>query len=109
MSKYHITICPACGKGKIKSVRWKDGSSCEPDKYLDEDLNLTCAGCSRKEFIFDLYFKCDYHDAFRKPNPMDFMVSLQRIFRSSYIPGDILKKMMIKISNIAIQINIYII
>ena len=95
MSKYHITLCPACGKGKLKSVRWSDGS-CSSDKYLDQDLYLTCAGCNSKELIFNLYFKCDYHDDFRKINMDSFTISLQFLSRSSFIPTDILSKMLIK-------------
>ena len=95
MSKYHITVCPACGKGKLKNVRWNDGLSCGSgsDKYLDQDLYLTCASCNSKELIFNLYFKCDYHDDFRKINFFSFAESLSR---SSFIPRDILRKMMNK-------------
>ena len=96
MSKYHITLCPACGKGKLKSVRWNDGLSCDSDKYLDQDLYLTCAGCNSKELIFNLYFKCDYHDDFRKINMNSFTISLQSLSRSSFIPTDILSKMLYK-------------
>ena len=96
MSKYHITVCPACGKGKLKSVRWNDGLSCDSDKYLDQDLYLTCAGCNSKELIFNLYFKCDYHDDFRKINMDSFTISLQSLSRSSFIRGDILSKMLYK-------------
>ena len=96
MSKYHITLCPACGKGKLKSVRWNNGLSCDPDKYLDQDLYLTCAGCNSKELIFNLYFKCDYHDDFRKTNLDSFNISLQFISRSTFIPTDILCKMLYK-------------
>ena len=96
MSKYHITVCPACGKGKLKSVRWNNGLSCDPDKYLDQDLYLTCAGCNSKELIFNLYFKCDYHDDFRKINMNSFTISLQFLSRSSFIPTDILSKMLYK-------------
>lgn len=92
MSKYHITVCPACGKGKLKSVRWSDGS-CSSDKYLDQDLYLTCAGCNLKKLIFNVYFKCDYHDDFRKINFFSFAESLSR---SSFIPRDILRKMLNK-------------
>lgn len=92
MSKYHITVCPACGKGKLKSVRWNDGS-CGSDKYLDQDLYLTCAGCNSKELIFNLYFKCDYHDNFQKINFFSFVESLRR---NSFIPRDILRKMLKK-------------
>ena len=95
MSKYHITMCPACGKGKLKSVRWSNGSSCEPDKYLDQDLFLTCAGCDNKELIFNLYFKCENHDEFRKiTNGFIFYVSLSK---GSSIPEDILTKMIQKL------------
>ena len=96
MSKYHITVCPACGKGKLKSVHWNDGLSCDSDKYLDQDLYLTCAGCNSKELIFNLYFKCDYHDDFRKINMGSFTISLQSLSRSSFIPTDILSKMLYK-------------
>lgn len=96
MSKYHITVCPACGKGKLKSVRWNNGLSCDPDKYLDQDLYLTCAGCNSKELIFNLYFKCDYHDDFRKFNMNSFTISLQFLSRNSFIPTDILSKMLYK-------------
>jgi len=96
MSKYHITVCPACGKGKLKFVRWNNGLSCDSDKYLDQDLYLTCAGCNAKELIFDLYFKCDYHDDFRKINMNSFTISLQFLSRSSFIPTDILSKMLYK-------------
>ena len=95
MSKYHITLCPACGKGKLKSVRWSDGS-CSSDKYLDQDLYLTCAGCNSKELIFNLYFKCDYHDDFRKINFIYFPEILQYLASSSSMRGDILSKMLIK-------------
>ena len=95
MSKYHITMCPACGKGKIKSVRWSNGSSCDPDKYLDQDLFLTCAGCDNKELIFNLYFKCENHDEFRKINGFRLIES---ICISSSIPRDIFRKMYQKIN-----------
>ena len=87
-------MCPACGNGKIKSVRWSNGSSCDPDKYLDQDLFLTCAGCDNKELIFNLYFKCEYHDEFRKIDP--FML-IDSISRSSSIPRDIIRRMNHKI------------
>jgi hypothetical protein len=97
MSKYHITVCPACGKGKLKDVRWNDGiCGSGSDKYLDQDLYLTCAGCNSKELIFNLYFKCDYHDDFRKINMDSFTISLQSLSRSSFIPTDILSKMLRK-------------
>ena len=96
MSKYHITICPACGRGKLKSVRWNNGSSCDPDKYLDQDLYLSCVGCDYKELIFNLYFKCDCHDDFRKIDYQGLMSSLSKLVSSSHIPKDILRKMVIK-------------
>jgi hypothetical protein len=97
MSKYHITVCPACGKGKLKDVRWNDGiCGSGSDKYLDQDLYLTCAGCNSKELIFNLYFKCDYHDDFRKFNFFSFVSFAESLSRSSFIPRDILKKMLNK-------------
>ena len=97
MPKYHITICPACGKGKLKSVRWSNGSSCDPDKYLDQDLYLTCAGCNDRELIFNLYFKCDYHDEFRKINRKGLMRSISFLGASSSMTDDILEEMFEKI------------
>ena len=97
MSKYHITICPACGKGKLKSVRWSNGSSCDPDKYLDQDLYITCAGCDKKELVFNLYFKCDYHDGFRKCDCLGLCVSISFLRTSSSIPRDIIKRMIQKV------------
>ena len=96
MSKYHLTICPACGFGKLKSVRWNNGLACDPDKYLDQDLYLSCGGCSYKELIFDLYFKCDSHDDFRQVNMQSLLACLSILGKRSYIPGDILRKMVAK-------------
>ena len=94
MSKYLITICPACGRGKLKSVRWNNGSSCDPDKYLDQDLYLSCAGCDYKELIFNLYFKCDYHDDFRKIDDIQGLIASLSILASRlHIPRDIFRKM----------------
>ncbi len=96
MSKYHITICPACGRGKLKSVRWSNGSSCDADKYLDQDLYLICDGCNDKELIFNLYFKCDYHDEFIKINRYGLRKCLSSLCASSSMTEDILDEMIDK-------------
>ena len=98
MSKYHITKCPACGKGKLKSVRWSNGSSCDPDKYLDQDLYLTCAGCDNKELVFNLYFKCDCHDGFIKCDCFCLSNSICYLGANSSIPRDIIKRMIQKVN-----------
>ena len=96
MSKYLFKVpCPVCGSGSPR-VWYHNSEKCGGEWYIDEDIYLNCNKCNDKTYIFNLPFKCEEHDDFRKPNPIILVKLIALLVKISNMPVDIAQKMVNK-------------
>lgn len=83
------SFCPICLNGDI--ITWTH-TNCGGNRYIDENLYLTCEKCNSRTYILDSTFSCPNHEGSKKTDLMS-LIQMISLLDDSVIDFSTRKKM----------------